>query len=340
MRYAESINGALHELFESDSSVFLIGEDLLDPYGGAFKISKGLSTKFPDRVLTMPISEAGFTGFATGMAMRGLRPIVEIMFGDFITLCADQIVNHAAKFKWMYADQVDVPLVIRAPMGGRRGYGPTHSQNLESLFYGTPFVNIVAPSVFHDPGRILKNLFYQVREPLLFIENKVSYSQFLKAPDSESKIDGVNFRLVESANKAAPTAVFCPNPRADVDVTLVCHANIATVGLEAVAQLYREEELNVELLVPAQLKPFPIEHVIQSVKRSRRAIFVDEGVATAGWIADVAAKLSEAAFPKLISPVLRVGSKDCPVPNSIVLENQVLPGKNEIFKAVEESLKF
>jgi len=155
MRYVESINHALHGLLAEQENVYLIGEDLLDPYGGAFKAAKGLSTSYPDRVLTTPISEAGLTGVAIGMAMRGYRPIVEIMFGDFLMLCTDQIVNHATKFSYMYNEQVQVPLTIRTPMGGYRGYGPTHSQTLEAMFLGVPRLTILAPSHYHDPGDVL-----------------------------------------------------------------------------------------------------------------------------------------------------------------------------------------
>src|SRR3990167_105753 len=158
MKYIESINQSLLELLQNDSRVYLLGEDILDPYGGAFKATKGLSTAFPDRVLTTPISEAGIVGMAIGMSMRGLRPIVEIMFGDFLTLAADQIINSACKFPWMYNGQVEVPIVIRAPMGGYRGYGPTHSQTLETLFLNVPGLTIVAPSILHDVGRLLKEV--------------------------------------------------------------------------------------------------------------------------------------------------------------------------------------
>ena len=130
----------------ADERVILMGEDILDPYGGAFKVTRGLSSAFPDRVLAAPISEAGMVGAAAGMALRGLRPGVEIMFGDFLTLAADQLINHIAKFRWMYNDQVRVPLVVRTPMGGRRGYGPTHSQTLEKLFLGIPGLTVLAPS--------------------------------------------------------------------------------------------------------------------------------------------------------------------------------------------------
>src|SRR5512136_2157509 len=142
----ESLNNGLHQAFSMEPNVYLLGEDILDPYGGAFKVTRGLSSRFPDRVLTTPISEAAIIGVASGMALRGLRPVAEIMFGDFLTLCADQLVNHASKFRWMYNDNVHVPMVVRAPMGGRRGYGPTHSQSLEKMFLGVPGMKVVAPN--------------------------------------------------------------------------------------------------------------------------------------------------------------------------------------------------
>ena len=148
----EILNASLHDVMTQDERVYIMGEDILDPYGGAFKVTKGLSTTFPERVITTPISEAGIVGVAAGMALRGLRPIVEIMFGDFFTLIADQLINHITKFKWMYNDQVNVPIVIRAPMGGRRGYGPTHSQSLEKLFLGIPALRVLSPSTISVPS--------------------------------------------------------------------------------------------------------------------------------------------------------------------------------------------
>ena len=166
MKYIESINKCLHQLFEANEKTFLIGEDLLDPYGGAFKASKGISTSFPERVISTPISESGFLGFAIGMALQGYRPIVEIMFGDFITLCADQIVNHACKFKGMYNNQVDVPLVVRTPMGGGRGYGPTHSQSIEAMFLNVPRLVMESPSIFDQPGELLTHSILDIDEPV------------------------------------------------------------------------------------------------------------------------------------------------------------------------------
>ena len=144
------LNEALHELFATREDVYLLGEDVLDPYGGAFKVARGLSDRWPERVLTTPVSEASLFGLAAGMAIRGYRPILEIMFGDFIALGFDQIVNGISKFREMYDDQVTVPLVVRTPMGGGRGYGPTHSQSLEKLLLGVPNIVVVAASECHE----------------------------------------------------------------------------------------------------------------------------------------------------------------------------------------------
>ena len=174
----ESLNSALYRSMEDDARVYILGEDLLDPYGGAFKVTRGLSTKFPGQILTTPISEAAIVGVANGMALRGLRPVAEIMFGDFLTLSADQLVNHAAKFRWMYDDHVRVPMVVRVPMGGHRGYGPTHSQSLEKIFLGVPGLKVVAPNTLGDPGRLLESAIFD-DDPVLFVEHKLLYTRRL-----------------------------------------------------------------------------------------------------------------------------------------------------------------
>ena len=176
--YGQSINKALNKKLDQEKSVILLGEDICDPYGGAFKVTKGLSTKYPNQVINTPISEHALVGVAAGLAMRGLSPVLEIMFGDFLTLCADQIINHVAKFFWMYNGKVKVPMVIRTPMGGRKGYGPTHSQTLEKIYLGIPGIEIIAPSNFHDPGELLiKSIDYG--KPVLFIEHKFLYPREL-----------------------------------------------------------------------------------------------------------------------------------------------------------------
>jgi pyruvate/2-oxoglutarate/acetoin dehydrogenase E1 component len=181
-RCVQVLNEALHELFASREDVHLLGEDVLDPYGGAFKVTQGLSDAYPDRVLATPISEPSLFGIAAGMALRGRRPILEIMFGDFIALGFDQIVNGIAKFREMYDDQVTVPLVVRTPMGGRRGYGPTHSQSLEKLLVGVPNVVVVAASECHDLAGLLTNAVEDDR-PVFFVENKLMYGRPNRRPE-------------------------------------------------------------------------------------------------------------------------------------------------------------
>src|SRR5512136_1238212 len=203
----ESLNSALHQAFADDDKVYLLGEDILDPYGGAFKVTRGLSTKFPGRVLTTPISEAAIAGLAGGMALRGLRPVAEIMFGDFVTLIADQLVNHAAKFRWMYNNNVRVPMVVRTPMGGRRGYGPTHSQSLEKMFMGVPGLKVVAPNTLGDPGRLLESAIDD-DDPVLFVEHKLLYTRLQLVPGQGELID---FEVNESGKTYPNFVLHIPN---------------------------------------------------------------------------------------------------------------------------------
>jgi acetoin:2,6-dichlorophenolindophenol oxidoreductase subunit beta len=177
----DSLNLGLHQALHDDPQVVLLGEDLLDPYGGAFKVARGLSSAFPNQVLTTPISEAGITGIAGGMALRGMRPVVEIMFGDFTTLIADQVINHLAKFNGMYHGQAQAPVVIRTPMGGRRGYGPTHSPNPGEILpgcAGADRASAVQPagrSPLGAPGQLLYDLILNGIRPALFVEHKLQY---------------------------------------------------------------------------------------------------------------------------------------------------------------------
>ncbi len=170
------IRDALHRALQRDHRVVLIGEDIESPYGGAFKATKGLSEAFPGRVRNTPISEALIVGLGNGLALAGLRPVCEIMFGDFLTLAADQWLNHAAKFRYMYNEQVQVPLIVRTPMGGRRGYGPTHSQSIEKHFLGVPGTRVLAVNHRSDPGEFYDCLFARIAEPTLVIENKLLYA--------------------------------------------------------------------------------------------------------------------------------------------------------------------
>lgn len=334
----ESLNAALHTALEGDPRVYVLGEDILDPYGGAFKVTRGLSTRFPDRVLTTPISEAAILGISTGMALRGLRPVAEVMFGDFITLMADQLINHAVKFRWMYNEQVRVPLVLRAPMGGRRGYGPTHSQSLEKLFLGVPGLKVLAPSTLGDPGALLLAAIAD-EDPVLFIEHKLLYTRPLLRPHdlSEWKLEA------------------CGAPFPDYHLRLADdlppHLTIATYGynlelvLAAAQELIYEREIFPEILVFSQLLPFPpvssvssstASHpLLRSVARTHRLLTVEEGTRTLGWGAELTARVVE-SLPAV--RVRRVAALDVPIANSKPLEDAILPSTDSIVRAALELL--
>jgi len=324
---AQVLNRALHELFSENPDVYLIGEDILDPYGGAFKISTGLSTRFPARVLTTPLSEAAITGLAAGMALRGLRPIVEIMFGDFITLAFDQIVNYAAKFHAMYNGKVNCPLVIRTPMGGRRGYGPTHSQSLEKFLVGVPGISVVAPSSLHAVGDLLKRAVLENDAPLLFVENKSLYSQENILPQNGHVGD---FDALVSED-VYPTICLSLNRFEQSDLTLITYGGMAPLALQAATELAMEKEIFIEIIVPSRISPFEITDSIRSLRRTRRLIVAEEGTKSGGWGAEVIAHLTEAA--DFSFRCARVAAKDTVIPCSKELEKAVLPQVSEIVQA-------
>jgi pyruvate/2-oxoglutarate/acetoin dehydrogenase E1 component len=336
----EALNRALHRAFADDPAVLLLGEDVLDPYGGAFKVTRGLSSAYPERVLTTPVSEAGIVGVAAGMALRGLRPVVEIMFGDFLTLAADQLVNHVAKFRWMYNDQVRLPLVIRTPMGGRRGYGPTHSQTLEKLFLGVPGLRLLAPTALGDPEGLLYDAICHSADPVLFIENKLLYNMplhgdelaadFTFHPTIRPLRDGGENPSYLLSLRDAPPARLC----------LAAYGYMAELALQAARCLAYEHEVFVELFVPTELSTFSaagggypgLQPLLSSLQRTHQLLTVEEGTLTQGWGAEITARSAEALGGQLHA-VRRVAARDLPVPASGPLESRVLPGVDDIVQA-------
>ncbi len=338
IRFVESLNKSLHFLMDNDPSVYMIGEDIEDPYGGAFKVTKGLSSKYPERVLTTPISEAGFLGFATGMAMNGFKPIVEIMFGDFLTLCADQIINGLSKFHLMYGEKIEIPIIIRAPMGGYRGYGPTHSQSLETLFLGVPGVNIVCPSHYHNPGKILIDSQLNQSSPILFIENKSLYAQKLKLTENGKHADPWNLLIIDEYDKSYPTISLKIDKDCSSDVTLITYGGVSSLAVEAAFEAFIKTEINVEVLIVSSVKPIPIQDLMESIQDSGQVIIVEEGIRTSGWGSELASIIYEKSFSSLKSEIKRIGALDLPIPSSKSIENTVLPQKNTIKNNILEFL--
>jgi 2-oxoisovalerate dehydrogenase E1 component len=323
---AEQLNLALHRLFETRPSVVLLGQDVLDPYGGAFKITRGLSERHPGRVLATPISESGTIGVAGGMAVRGLRPIVEVMFGDFLALCADQIINHVTKWPLMF-EGVKCPVVIRSPMGGRRGYGPTHSQTLERLFLGTPGLKVVAPSHVHDSGACL-DAAVEDGGPVLFIENKDLYGR--RIVFESGRVDDFEVRYL---GEGAPLACLSLTGFEDEDVTLYAYGGMAPHAMQAARRLLVEYEVSVRLVLPAQLFPMPRALLAAAWVEDSAVLTVDESTADFGFGAEVLASLVERGCRPRKSA--RVGARGAVIAASRSTENETLPQASDI---VENSL--
>jgi pyruvate/2-oxoglutarate/acetoin dehydrogenase E1 component len=340
----KSLNSGLHQALAADRNVILLGEDILDPYGGSFKVPRGLSSQFPDQVLTTPISEAGITGMAGGMALRGLRPVVEIMFGDFTTLAVDQIVNHITKFNGMYHGQVQVPVVIRTPMGGRRGYGPTHSQTLEKIFLGVPGLTVLAP--FHlqgstelgEPGRLLFDAIMAMDAPVLFVEHKLQYPLPLLTQEDLAEMAWTNAAgsdLGRSPGLDFPCYSFKIRGAPKPQITLAAYGYMAHLALKAVYQLAYEDEIFCELIVPVCLSPFTLGPLVDSARRTGRLLAIEEGTLTLGWGAEVLARSAEALGARL-RRANRLAAEEKPIPSAPGLEAECLPDIADIIDHVRE----
>ncbi len=328
-RCVQVLNRALTEIFEERDDVYLLGEDILDPYGGAFKVSQGLSTRWPDRVITTPVSEASLFGVAAGMALRGYRPILEIMFGDFIALGFDQIVNGIGKFRQMFDDRVRVPLVVRTPMGGRRGYGPTHSQSLEKLLLGVPGITVVAASECHDLGSLLREAVAD-DDPVFFVENKLLYGRAYRRP-ANGFLDAL--RCVETDGRY-PALTFSGNDFSAASATLVTYGGMLPIVLEAATELILEHEVFTEVVALSQLLPLELDAVLDSLSRTGSLVTVEEGSLTGGVGAEIAARVQAEAWDDLREPVRRVAARDGIIPAAPALEAAHLPGVEDVVAAV------
>jgi pyruvate/2-oxoglutarate/acetoin dehydrogenase E1 component len=329
------LNQGLHQAFALDPNIYCLGEDILDPYGGAFKVTQGLSSQYPDRVLTTPISEAGIVGVATGMALRGLRPVVEIMFGDFLSLIADQLINHLSKFRWMYNDQVRAPVVIRTPMGGRRGYGPTHSQSLEKIYLGIPGLYVLAVNSLSNPTELLRKTILTTEDPVLFIENKLLYPSLFQNPEWMPEFDFLFWqddRKSSPFQEAAPTITVSIKSAPPPCLSLAAYGYMANLAMQAMLQLAYQYEIFCELILPTQLLPLFDTPFISSVENTKHLLVLEEATSTHGWGSEILARISEATGGEKIQ-VARLGAKEHPIPASQPLENKTLPGISEIINS-------
>lgn len=319
--YADAIREALAEEMRRDPSVVLFGEDIC-LYGGAFGVTRTLLDEFgPDRVVSTPISEGGFTGVAIGAALTGLRPVVEYMFMDFITLAVDQIVNHAAKFRAVYGEQAKVPIVFRAAGGAGRSYGATHSQMLEGWFMHVPGLKVVAPSTAEDAKGLLISAIRD-DDPVLFVEHKDLYKVRMPLPETVEPIPLGKARIVREGDA----------------VTIVCYSKMVhTAGLAALE--LAKEGIYVEVLDLRTLKPLDTDALRDSVRKTGRALVVTEAMGVAGPAAEITARIMDEAFEYLNAPIARLTMPEVAIPFSPELEQRVLPGVeaicNEVYRLIE-----
>ncbi|MEU5717077.1 2-oxo acid dehydrogenase subunit E2 [Streptomyces sp. NPDC020403] len=326
-RVVETLNAALHRLFEERPSLHLLGEDVLDPYGGAFKVTRGLSTRHPDRVFGTPISEAGITGVAGGLALAGDQAIVEMMFGDFAALAFDQVLNLISKSVTMYGDRVPMPVVVRCPVGGNRGYGPTHSQSLQKHFLGVPNLALYETSPFHDPyAQLAEGL---DRGPAMLFEDKVLYTRRMFRDGAVDEHHGY-----ELLGGPAGWAHVSPVDGAPADVALICPGGTAHRALDA-ARLLRARGLTAHVLVPARLYPPDLEPVLPLLAGARLVAVAEESTEGGTWGTEIAARVHTRIWSHLRAPVLLLSSADSVVPTAPHLEAGVLLGAERIAEEIE-----
>jgi len=315
--FAEAIREALAEEMRRDSSVCILGEDVAEA-GTPFKVLSGLVEEFgAERVVDTPISEAGFTGLAVGAAMTGLRPVVDIMFGDFITLTMDQMVNQAAKVHYMSGGKWRVPMVMRTTLGAARRSAAQHSQSLHAWFSHVPGLKVVLPSTPYDAKGLLKTAIRD-NNPVVFFEDKMMY-----------KLKG----LVPSEEYTIPLGV-ADIKRAGRDVTIVATSSMVQVALGA-ANLLEGAGLSAEVIDPRTTWPLDERTIIESAKKTSRAIVVDEGYHRYGVTAEIASVIAEGAFHHLDAPVKRIGAMHVPIPFSPPLEDATVPTERSVFEVAK-----
>lgn len=315
LTYAEAVREALIEEMDRDSEIVLLGEDV-GVYGGVFTATRSLLDRFgPERVRDTPISEAGIVGTAVGMALMGMRPVVEIMYADFTTIAMDQIVNNAAKLRYMSAGKLSVPLVVRTQGGSGRGSAAQHSQSLEAWFAHVPGLVVIMPSTPNDAKGLLKSA---IRDdnPVVFIEHKMLYFT------EETAQDGQCLPIGKADIK-----------REGTDVTVVATSWMVPRALAAAAAA-ASEGISVEVIDPRTLRPLDENTILKSVRKTGRALVVHEAVKFGGIGAEIASVIGEEAFDYLDAPVSRLGGVDAPMPYSKTLEDVAVPTQTLIQETI------
>jgi pyruvate dehydrogenase E1 component beta subunit len=321
MSYRDAIRAALTEEMDRDPNVLIMGEDI-GVYEGTFRITAGMLKQYgPRRVIDTPIAEAGMVGTAIGMAMLGLRPIVEMMTVNFAIVAADQILNHAAKIRYFSGGQVDIPMVIRGPQGAGVQLSAQHSQSFESFYAHFPGLKVVAPGTPADAKGLLKTAI-RGKDPVMFLENAALYGTKGEVPDDK------NFTVPFGVSRVA---------REGKDVTIVAFGRMLQLSMTAAEKL-EEENISVEIIDLRTLRPLDMKPVFESVRKTHRAVVVQEQWKPFGAAAEIAASITEEVFDELDAPVVRVTGEDVPMPYARNLELLAVPHEEDVIEAVKKVL--
>ena len=320
--YRDALKEALKEEMERDERVFLLGEDIADPFGSAYKVTLGLSPIFgTDRVIQTPISEQGFTGAAVGAAITGMRPVVEYMYIDFTTMAMDQIANQAAKFHYMSGGQAQVPMVMRTQGGPGRSSAAQHAQSLEAWFHHLPGLLVVMPATPHDAKGLLKTAI-RLDDPVMFIEQKLLYNTTGPVPEEEYTIP---FGLADVK-------------REGTDCTVVATSMVVLKALKA-ANLLAAEGISIEVVDPRTLFPLDIETIVESVKKTARLVVSHEAPERGGFAAEVVSQVSDRAFDYLDAPIQRVCAPSVPPPFARNMEDYIMIDEHKIADRVRKLVR-
>lgn len=319
LTYRQALHDTLREELLRDENVFLLGEEIGN-FEGSYKITAGLLNEFgPRRVVDTPICENGFVGMATGAAMLGLRPIVEIMTINFIVLAMDQIVNHTAKIYYMFGGQCPVPMVIRTPGGGGQQLAATHSQNLEVWFAHVPGLEVVAPSTPADARGMLRTA-VRDNNPVIFLENLALYNVKGDVPDDDYTVPFGQAKVTKEGR----------------DLTVISYSRMSAVALDVARRMEEENGLSIEVVDVRSLRPLDSETIVNSVRKTNRAIIFEEDWLSFGVGAEIVARIQEEAFDDLDAPIKRVASVEVPLPYSKPLELAALTGAKQLVDAIQE----
>lgn len=319
--YLDAINNAMDCLMSEDESVVLIGEDI-GVYGGGMGVTKGLIEKYTSRrVMDVPISETAFTGAAVGAAILGMKPIVEIIFSDFTSLTVDPIINHAAKLHFMSAGKINVPIVVRTPLGAGTGAAAQHSQSIESMYLNTPGLIVLAPSTPYDAKGLLVSA-VNCTDPVMYFEHKLLYKTIGDFPNEMYSVP---------IGKASIT-------KQGTDITLIAYSYMSVL-CKNVADKLSEEGISVEVVDLRTLRPFDKETVLNSVRKTKRALVVQEAPLFGGFSAEISSTISSELFAELLCPVQRLGGEEMPIAYSEKIESMQLPNEKRIIEKVKEMLK-